>query len=38
MNELGKRPECFVAMWFGSDKASEDEMNQLYEIVIKPAI
>ena len=32
------KPECFVAMWFGSDNDSEDEMNQLYELVIKPAI
>ena len=30
--------ECFVAMWFGSKGDSEDEMNQLYEMVIKPAI
>ncbi len=30
--------ECFVAMWFGSNRDSEDGMNQLYEFVIKPAI
>ena len=30
--------ECFVAMWFGSDNDSKDEMNQLYELVIRPAI
>ena len=38
MRTLDKRPECFVAMWFGSDSDSEAEMNQLYELVIKPAI
>ena len=40
MNEMSgiKRPECFVAMWFGADSDSEAEMNQLYELVIKPAI
>ena len=25
-------------MWFGSDKSSEEEMDQLYDLVIKPAI
>ena len=25
-------------MWFGSNKESSDEMNQLYDIVIKPAV
>ena len=39
MNELGKQPECFVAMWFGvANSDSEAEMNQLYNLVIKPAI
>lgn len=38
MKVFGKRPECFVAMWFGSDGDSEAEMNQLYELVIAPAI
>ena len=33
-----KPPECFVAMWFGSDIESIAAMNQLYEIIIKPAI
>ena len=37
-NVTEKRPECFVAMWFGSDTDSVDEMDQLYELVIKPAI
>jgi len=31
-------PECFVAMWFGSNSVSRDEMNQLYDVVIEPAI
>ena len=30
--------ECFVAMWFGSNTDSKDEMNQLFDVVIKPAI
>ena len=30
--------ECFVAMWFGSNKDSRDEMDQLYDLVIEPAI
>lgn len=38
MAEWDSRPQCFVAMWFGSNKESSDEMNQLYDIVIKPAI
>ena len=39
MNDLGKQPECFVAMWFGvANSDSEAEMNQLYDLVIKPAI
>lgn len=38
MPESDSRPQCFVAMWFGSNKESSDEMNQLYDIVIKPAI
>lgn len=33
-----ERPECFVAMWFGSDRDTEEEMDQLYELIIKPAI
>ena len=33
-----KQPECFVAMWFGSDNDSKAEMDQLYELVIEPAI
>ena len=33
-----KQTECFVAMWFGSDRDSVDEMNQLYEMVIQPAV
>ena len=32
------RPECFVAMWFGSDEDSRAEMDQLFEIVIGPAV
>ena len=31
-------PECFVAMWFGSDEDSKAGMEQLYEFMIKPAI
>ena len=38
MSESDSRPQCFVAMWFGSNKESFDEMNQLYDIVIKPAV
>ena len=32
------RLQCFAAMWFGSDRDSEAEMNQLFDVVIKPAI
>ena len=32
------QPQCFVAMWFGSDADSQDEMTQLFDVVIKPAI
>ena len=32
------RPRCFVAMWFGSDEGSKDEMNQLFDLLIKPAV
>lgn len=38
MTERDDRPQCFVAMWFGSDEDSENEMNQLFDVVIKPAI
>ena len=38
MSESNNRPQCFVAMWFGSNKESSDAMNQLYDIVIKPAV
>ena len=38
MDNDNKLPECFVAMWFGSDSNSEAEMDQLYDLVIKPAI
>ena len=38
MSESASRPQCFVAMWFGSNAESSDEMNQLYDIVIKPAV
>ena len=38
MSESDSRPQCFVAMWFGSNKECSDEMNQLYDIVIKPAV
>lgn len=38
MSESDSRPQCFVAMWFGSSKETSDEMNQLYDIVIKPAV
>jgi len=32
------RPQCFTAMWFGADKDSINEMNQLFDVVIEPAI
>ena len=36
---LGPKPaECFVAMWFGSDSESKSQMDQLFEMVIAPAI
>ena len=38
MAELDNRPQCFTAMWFGSDVDSENEMNQLFDMVIEPAI
>ena len=38
MPNQDNRPQCFVAMWFGSNVNSADEMNQLYEVAIKPAI
>ena len=34
--ERDDRPQCFAAMWLGSDEDSEDEMNQLFDVVIKP--
>lgn len=37
-NTTEKQPECFVSMWFGSDTDSVDEMEQLYDLVIKPAV
>ena len=36
--ERDGRPQCFAAMWFGSDEDSVNEMNQLFDIVIKPAM
>ena len=36
--ERDDRPRCFTAMWFGSDEDSKDEMNQLFDIVIKLAV
>ncbi len=36
--ERDDRPQCFAAMWFGSDEDSTNEMNQLFDIVIKPAL
>ena len=36
--ERDDRPQCFAAMWFGSDEDSKDEMNQLFDVVIKPAM
>ena len=38
MDSNNKLPECFVAMWFGSDSSSKAEMDQLYDLVIEPAI
>ena len=39
MDDQDRRPQCFVAMWFGTDDDdSHNEMNQFYEIVIKPAV
>ena len=29
---------CFVAMWLGDDESSRNEMNQLYDLVIQPAL
>ena len=36
--ERDDRPQCFAAMWFGSDEDSANEMNQLFDVVIKPAM
>ena len=38
MSGPDSRPQCFVAMWFGSSSESSDELKQLYDIVIKPAV
>ena len=38
MSDQDNRPQCFVAMWFGYEGDSKDEMNQLFDVVIKPAI
>lgn len=38
MTERDDRPRCFVAMWFAADEDSKNEMNQLYDVVIAPAI
>ena len=38
MSEQHNKPQCFVAMWFGSDTDSQNEMPQLFDVVIKPAI
>lgn len=38
MPEQDDRPQCFVAMWLGSDEDSINEMNQLFDVVISPAI
>ena len=38
MTDIDSRPQCFTAMWFGSNVDSENEMNQLFDVVIKPAI
>ena len=38
MTERDDRPQCFAAMWFGSDEDSKNEMNQLFDVVIKPAL
>lgn len=38
MHDQVDRPQCFVAMWFGNDGDSVDEMNQLFDLVIHPAI
>lgn len=38
MTKRDDRPQCFAAMWFGADEDSVDEMNQLFDMVIKPAI
>ena len=38
MIERDDRPQCFAAMWFGSDEDSKNEMNQLFDVVIKPAL
>ena len=36
--EDDRRPQCFVAMWFGDDEETRNEMNQLFDVVIKPAV
>ena len=33
-----ERIQCFVAMWLGDDESSRNEMNQLYDFVIQPAL
>ena len=38
MSDQNNKPQCFVAMWFGSDTESQNEMTQLFDVVIKPAI
>ena len=38
MYEKNGTPQCFVAMWFGNGGDTQDEMNQLFDVVIKPSI
>ena len=35
---MNERIRCFVAMWFGEDETSRSEMDQLFDLVIKPAL
>ena len=38
MSDQSNKPQCFVAMWFGSDENEQDQMNQLFDVAIKPSI
>ena len=38
MDEQNGRAQCFVVMWFGNGGNTKDEMNQLFDLAIEPAI